>query len=71
MTAQDRVFECFPTADARKVPAILQHGFDFPVEDGYWAIFAGPEFDAEELGRGRSQTEAWADAAGLLGNQAA
>ena len=71
MTAQDKVFERFPRAEARLEPPILQHGADSPVDDGYWVIYAGPEFDAEDLGRGRSQTEAWADAAGLLGNQAA
>jgi hypothetical protein len=72
MTAQDRVCECFPDAEARKEPPIFQHGFDSPIGAGYlWAIFSGPRVDAEELGRGRSETEAWADAAGLLGNQAA
>jgi hypothetical protein len=71
MTAQDRVFECYPDAEARQAPAIFEHGTDDPIECGYWAVFAGPEYDAEELGRGRSETEAWSDAAGLQGNQAA
>jgi hypothetical protein len=71
MTAQERVFECFPNAEARKEPAIFEHGIDSPIGGDYWAIFAGPDFDAEELGRGRNETEAWSDAAGLLGNQVA
>jgi hypothetical protein len=71
MTAQDKVFECFPAAEARKEPTIFQHGVDSPIAGGYWAVFAGPDFDAEELGRGRTEVEAWSDAAGLLGNQAA
>ncbi len=71
MTAQDRVFDCFPDAEARQTPEIFQHGTDQPIEGGDWAVFAGPEFDAEELGRGRSEMEAWSDAAGLQGNQAA
>ncbi len=71
MTGQDRVFERFPNAEARKEPTIFEHGIDAPIGGGYWAIFAGPEFDAEELGRGKSEIEAWSDAAGLLGNQAA
>jgi hypothetical protein len=71
MTAQDRVFDCFPNAEARQAPAIVEHGVDFPIESSYWAVFAGPEFDAEELGRGTSEIEAWSDAAGLRGNQAA
>jgi len=71
MTAQDRVFDCYPDAQARQTPEIFQHGTDDLIEGGYWAVFAGPEFDAEELGRGRSEMEAWSDAAGLQGNQAA
>jgi hypothetical protein len=71
VTAQDRVYECFPDAEARQEPAIFEHGIDLPIDGGYWAIFAGSDFDAEELGRGRTESEAWADAAGLRGNQAA
>ena len=71
MTAQDKVFDCFPDAVAHNVPPVYQHGAEHAADDGYWAVFAGPDRDAEELGRGRSETEAWADAAGMLGNQAA
>ena len=71
MTAQDRVFDCFPDAEVRQSPDIFQHGTDCPIVSSYWAVFAGPEFDAEELGRGRTEMEAWSDAAGLQGNQAA
>jgi hypothetical protein len=71
MTAQDMVFDRFPDAEARQTPPILQHGADHPIEVGYWAIFAGPKFDAQELGRGMSELEAWSDAAALQGTQAA
>ena len=71
MTAQDKVFDNFPDAEARQTPPILEHGADHPIEVGYWAVFAGPEFDAEELGRGMSEMEAWSDAAGLQVNQTA
>ena len=71
MTAQDKVLECFPSGEARKEPALFQQGTDYVTEGNYWVIFSGPDFDADELGRGRSETEAWSDAAGLLGNQAA
>ncbi len=71
MNAQDRVYDSYPNAEARMEPAMFAYGTEFEIEGADWAIFAGPEFDAEELGRGRSETEAWYDAAGLLGNQAA
>ena len=71
MTAQDKVSDCFPQAEARKQQSIIKQGADFLMEGGFWAIYAGPDFDADELGRGRTETEAWSDAAGLLGNQAA
>jgi hypothetical protein len=71
VTAQDRVFECFPEAEARQTPAILLHGMAVPVEESFWSIFAGPDLESEELGRGKSECEAWSDAAGLRGNQAA
>jgi hypothetical protein len=71
MNAQDRVFGRFPEAVVRKQFVIAQDDAEHLVEESAWTIFAGPEFDAEELGRGRSEIEAWYDAAGLLGNQAA
>jgi hypothetical protein len=71
MTAQDRVFDRYPDAEARQAPAIFQFEANDLIECGYWAIYAGPELDAEELGCGRSEMEAWSDAAGLQGNQAA
>jgi hypothetical protein len=71
MTAQDKVWDCFPRSEAREEPPIFEHGADFPIEGGFWVIVSGPEFDADELGRGRTENEAWSDAAGLLGNQAA
>jgi hypothetical protein len=71
MSAQDRVFGCFPTAIAREGRSIVQDEAEYLVEERTWVVFARPERDALELGRGRSETEAWFDAAGLLGNQAA
>jgi hypothetical protein len=71
VNAQDRVLQRFPSAQARQDPAIFEQDTGYLFEGGEWAIFAGPGFDAEELGRGRNETEAWSDAAGLQGNQAA
>jgi hypothetical protein len=71
MNARDKVLACFPRSEVRKEPAIFRQDADDLLNGGDWVIFTGPEFDAEELGRGRNETEAWADAAGLQGNQAA
>jgi hypothetical protein len=71
MNAQDRVFGRFPQAVARVEPVAVQDETEYLVEKSAWVVLAGPEYDAEELGRGRSEIEAWYDAAGLLGNQAA
>ena len=71
MSAQDRVFGCFPGAVVRQATFVVQDEAEHLVEESNWVIFTGPEHDALELGRGRSETEAWFDAAGLLGNQAA
>ena len=68
---KNRVFGNFPGAIARKETLAVQDEADHLVEVCTWVIYAGPEYDAQELGRGRSETEAWFDAAGLLGNQAA
>jgi hypothetical protein len=71
VNSQDMVIRCFPNAEVREQPAIFELGGYSPFGQGYWAIFAGPGRDADELGRGRSEAEAWLDAAGLRGNQAA
>jgi hypothetical protein len=71
MNAQDKVLECFPRGEARMQRTNSQQGTESSIECGYWIIFAGPEADAEVLGWGNDETEAWADAAGLRGNQAA
>jgi hypothetical protein len=71
MDAQDKVFERFPKAEAREEPAIFDHGTDSLIDGGYWAVFAGPEFDARELGRGKSECKAWSDAARNLRSHAA
>jgi hypothetical protein len=71
MNARDKVLECFPRGEARMKRENFQRGGDHFIEDCYWVIFTGPECTADELGWGRSEAEAWADAAGLRGNQAA
>ena len=49
MTAQDRVYSCFPDAEARQEPPIYEHGIDMPIAGGYWAIFAGPDSTPRNL----------------------
>jgi hypothetical protein len=71
MDAQDRVYRRFPDAEARQEPGIYKHGEKAPVEPGYWAIFSGPDFDANEIGQGRNEARAWSDAARKLEEQAA
>ena len=66
MDAQDTVLEIYPDAEAREEPAIFQHGQSEPIEAGHWGIFRGSDLDSDELGRGRSETRAWSDAAGRL-----
>jgi hypothetical protein len=66
MDAQDTVLEIYPDAEARQEPPIFQHGRSEPIEAGYWGIFAGSDLDSDELGRGRSETRAWSDAARKL-----
>ena len=71
MNAQDEVLECFPDCEARKEASVFQEGTGYPIVREWWVVYTGPGLDADELGRGRSEFEAWSDAAGLLGNQAA
>ena len=71
MNAQDRVLVRFPESVARMETNLFRYALDDAIYGDDWAIFSGPECDAEELGRGRTEGEAWSDAAGLLGNQAA
>jgi hypothetical protein len=71
MNAQDMVLDRFPESVARLEATILPYDLEALIDGECWAIFAGPESDADEIGRGRTEVEAWSDAAGLLGNQAA
>jgi hypothetical protein len=71
MNAEERVRARFPSGEARKEAAEFQWGGHDARDSGWWVIVTGSESDCEELGRGRTETEAWSDAAGLLGNQAA
>jgi hypothetical protein len=63
MDDQETVFSRYPHAEAREEPAIFEHGEVSPIQTGHWAIFAGPDLELAELGRGRSEAKAWADAA--------
>jgi hypothetical protein len=66
MDDQDKVFSHYPRAEAREEPSIFEHGESRPIEVAHWAVFANPNFDAEELGRGKSEAKAWTDAARKL-----
>jgi hypothetical protein len=66
MDDQDKVFSQYPRAEVREEPLIFEHGEPRPIEVAHWAIFADPNFDAEELGRGKTEAKAWADAARKL-----
>ena len=63
MDDQETVYLRYPRAEAREEPSIFEHGETAPIQAGHWAVFAGPEFDQAELGRGSSEANAWADAA--------
>jgi hypothetical protein len=66
MDDQDTVYSVYPLAEAREEPSIFEHGEAVPIQTGHWAIFAGPDLEVAELGRGRSEASAWADAARKL-----
>jgi hypothetical protein len=66
MDDQETVYLRYPRAEAREEPSIFEHGEAAPVQAGHWAIFAGPELELTELGRGCSEPKAWADAARKL-----
>jgi hypothetical protein len=68
MDDMEMVFSRYPGAEAREEPSIFQHGEATPIQRGHWAIFAGPDLDLAELGRGHSEAKAWTDAARRLRN---
>jgi hypothetical protein len=70
MDDQEAIFVRYPDAEARSNPLILKHGEDKPIQEACWCIHAGPSFDAAELGRGDTETAAWADAAAKLNGPA-
>jgi hypothetical protein len=70
MDAQDQVLGQCPKAEGREEPAIFDHDAFSLIGGGYWAVFAGPDFDADELGRGKSESRAWSDAARKFATQA-
>jgi hypothetical protein len=63
MDDQETVISRYPRAEAREEPSIFEHGAAAPIQTGHWAIFAGPDLELAEMGRGRSEAKAWADAA--------
>ena len=66
MDDQETVFARHPRAEAREEPAIFEHVEAAPNQMGHWAIFPGPDVYVDELGRGLSESRAWAAAAQKL-----
>jgi hypothetical protein len=68
---QETVYSRYPHAEAREEPPIFEHGEAAPIQTGHWAIFTGPDLELAELGRGVSESKAWADAARKLSRSGA
>ena len=71
MDAEEIVLANFPKAEAREEAAVYQHGRFSAIMPGYWAIHPDDDLDSEELGNGRTEAQAWANAASKLGRLAA
>jgi hypothetical protein len=71
MDAEDRVLDHFPAAEVREEPPIFEHGRTSAIEPSYWSVHPDGDLDSEELGHGRTELLAWADAARHLGTLAA
>ena len=63
MDAEDRVLDMFPHAEAREEAAIYEHGKCSAIQPSYWSVHPDGSYDSEELGHGRTELLAWADAA--------
>jgi hypothetical protein len=68
MDAEDRVLDQFPNAESREEPPIYEHGKSSAIQPSYWSIHPDHALDSEELGHGRTEVLAWADAARRLGS---
>lgn len=63
MDDEELVRDRFPGADACEEPPIFEHGKSSAIDPGYWSIHADADLESEELGHGRTEELAWADAA--------
>jgi hypothetical protein len=70
MDAEDRVLDHFPHAEAREEAPIYEHGKSSAIQPSYWSVHPDARYDSEELGHGRTEMLAWADAARRLGRLA-
>jgi hypothetical protein len=66
MEKQDFVLRWHPSAIVVEVPPILCGENVALLQPGYWIVYAGSDRDAEELGRGTTESGAWAAAASKL-----
>ena len=66
MTDEEKVRKKYPLAEASEVEPVLEQGQIAPVQWGYWWISDQPGLGGEEIGRGDTKDEAWADAASKL-----
>jgi hypothetical protein len=71
MDAEELVLASFPKAEAREEAPVYQHGMSSAVMPGYWAIHPNTDLDSEELGHGRTEEQAWNNAASKVGRLAA
>lgn len=66
MDAEELVLANFPKAEAREEAPVYQHGKSLAVMPGYWAIHPDDDLDSEELGNGRTEEQAWKNAASKM-----
>jgi hypothetical protein len=61
---EDAVRQRHPEAEAREHPPQVHPQQAEPYTATYWAIYPAPGTDQPEIGRGRTEADAWFDAAG-------
>ena len=66
MSDEETVIASYPNAVAKENTEVSQLGQSAPYQAGYWGIYSGPGLGADEIGRGDTEDEAWADAAQRL-----
>jgi hypothetical protein len=71
MDAEEIVLANFPKAEAREEAPVYQHGKLSAIMPGYWAIHPDADLDSEELGNGRTEAQAWKNAASKMRTLAA